>query len=324
MNRKKRALLFACAIMAVTLICSSLVIAEDTVTNAPTPTVAPNPIVMTDANYLIAEEDVLRMDVWGEMQLSNIQMQVTPDGKINVAYIGEIQAAGLTQSELTANIAKKLEEAQILILPKVVISLITLHRPVVRVLGAVQKTGEFQFKEGKDRIYDAIAQAGYVPDVSWLEKVTLTRKGVQTTINMRAILDGDFSQNIELEKGDVINIPSVDYAKKFYVMGQVNRPMMYDLKNVTKVLDAINLAGGITERASLASTIVIRGDLKNPQRVKCDVARMLAKADLSQNIELQPGDVVYVPETSKPNWNKISQILSTISSLTYIRKFGLF
>lgn len=325
MNRQKLALFLASAITAVTLICASSALAEDTSVNGSTQTPAANPIVMADANYRIQEEDVLRMDVWGEMQLSNMQMQVTPDGKINVAYIGEMQAAGLTQSELTANIAKKLEEAQILIQPRVVIGLITIHRPMVRVLGAVQRSGEFAFKEG-DRVLDAVAQAGYLPDTAWLEKTTITRKGVAQPIpvDLQKILNGDLARNLELQKGDVINIPPEEYANKFYVMGQVNRPMMYDLKDNTTVLSAISLAGGITERASLKSTMVIRGNAIKPEKVKCDIARLISKGDRSQDITLQPGDVVYVPETNKLNWSKISQVLSTISSLGYIRRMGLF
>jgi polysaccharide export outer membrane protein len=286
---------------------------------------APTGGAVADANYQIQVEDILRLDVWGEPQLSNLQTQVTPDGKINIAYIGEVQAEGLTQSELTASIAKKLESAEILLDPNVQITILTLHRPTVRVLGAVQRSGEFIFRDG-DRILDAVAQAGYT-DNAWLEKGTLIHSGPNQQpipIDLKKMLDGDLSQNFELQKGDVINIPPEDYANKFYVMGQVLRPMMYDLKDKATVLAAINLAGGPTERASLRSTVVIRGDPAKPEKVNCDLSKLFDKGDLSQDIVLQPGDVVYVPETKKPHWGKISQILSTITSLTYIRRFGLF
>lgn len=286
-----------------------------------------SPILAVEPDYLIQEEDVLRMDVWGEPQLSNLQMQVTPDGKVNVPYIGEMVVKGLTQAQITKGIAEKFEEEEILIKPRVVITLLSMHRPTVRVLGAVQKSGEFFFKDG-DRVLDAVAQAGYL-DNSWLEKATLTRRDqdgqlVVKEVNLQDILNGNHSENIKLQKGDVLNIPPEEYQNKFFVMGQVMRPMMYDLKDNTTVLAALNLAGGPTERAAMSATMIIRGDPANPEKVKCDLAKMFEKADLSQNIVLQPGDVVYVPETKKPNWGKISQILSTISSFTYIRRYGLF
>ena len=321
------ALLLSCAAAFLTLFLAHPIRAEDSVAAKTAQEQPTSPVLVPDANYLIQEEDILRLDVWGEMQLSGMQMQVTPDGKINVPYIGEMQVAGLTQAQITSAIAAKFEEAQILYKPKVVITLYTMHRPTVRVLGAVQRVGEYQFKEG-DRVLDAVAQSGY-QETAWLEKATLTHRGSDQKsipINLKKMLtDGDYSQNYELQKGDVINIPLEEYQNKFYVMGEVNRPMMYDLKDNTTVLAAINLAGGQTERAALRSTVVIRGNKAGkPEKVKCDLSALFAKGDLSKDIVLQPGDVVYVPETNKPNWSKISQILGTISSLTYIRRYGLF
>ena len=53
------------------------------------------PVAAVDKDYRIVEEDILRIDVWGEPQLSNLEMQVTPDGKITVPYVGDIQAPDL-------------------------------------------------------------------------------------------------------------------------------------------------------------------------------------------------------------------------------------
>ena len=173
-----------------------------------------------------------------------------------------MQAAGLTQAQITSAIAVKLEEAQILYKPKVVITLYHYASTHGARAWRGPESWGVQFKEG-DRVLDAVAQAGY-QDTAWLEKATLTHRGSDQKsipINLKKMLnDGDYSQNYELQKGDVINIPLEEYQNKFYVMGEVNRPMMYDLKDNTTVLAAINLAGGQTERAALRSTVVIRGN----------------------------------------------------------------
>ncbi|MCL5103226.1 MAG: polysaccharide biosynthesis/export family protein [Armatimonadetes bacterium] len=327
MNKATLALLACCVVAAVLTVTPTMVFADEVSTGATAntqPTSSPTPTVMADANYRIQEEDILKLDVWGEQQLSNLQLQVTPDGKINVAYLGEMQAAGLTQSELTANIVKKFEDDQILINPKVQLTILSLHQPTVRVLGAVTHMGEVTFKDG-DTILDAVGRAGYSGD-AWLEKATITHKGSDkpVPIDLRKMLNGDLSQNAKLQKGDIINIPPMEYQNQFYVMGQVMRPMMYSLRDRTTVMTALNMAGGPTERASLKSTVVIRGGPDKPEKVKCNLGRLFDKADLSQDIALQPGDVVYVPETNKPNWNKISAVLSAITSLSYIRRLGLF
>ena len=289
-------------------------------------TTAGKPVTVMDENYRIVEEDILRMDVWNEAQLSNMQMQVTPDGKINVPYIGAIPAAGRTQKEITDHIVQALEDREIIANAKVQITLLSIHQPTARVLGEVNRAGAIVFKDG-DNVLDAIAQAGSYTNNALLEKATLTHKNADRRIPIdlkRMLEEGDLSQNYTLQNGDTIYIPPEDYNNKFYVLGQVYRPGIFDLKDNTTVLTAISMASGATERGSLRNTVVIRGNPAKPERVACDLTRLFDKADRSQDIQLEPGDVVIVPETKKPNWPEISSILSTILNVTYIRRYGLF
>lgn len=303
----------------------SLAFAVDENTQALESDISQTPVIVADESYRIMEEDVLRIDIMGEPDFSGMQMRVTQDGKINVPYIGEMQAAGLTQTEVTSQIAKKLEEMDILYNAKIQLTITSLHEPMVRVLGQVNRPGPVLFKHG-DTIIDAVASAGSFTDNAMLEKATLTKKGSDKPIpvDLRRILrDNDLTENYELEIGDTIYIPAEDYENKIYVLGQVNRPGLYDLKDKTTILQAITLAGGQTDRGAINSTVVVRGDPANPERVKCDLTKLFDKADLSQDIELKAGDVVLVPETKKPDMNKISQIISTILNLTYLRRIGL-
>lgn len=323
-NNNKLALYITCCSAFLIALTSPFAIA-DQAQNVNQTANSANPNVVADANYEIQEEDVLRMDVWGEQQLSNLQMQVTPDGKINVPFLGPVQAAGITQQKLTDTIVKMFADAGIIYNAKVQITILTLHQPMVRVLGEVQKPGAVVFKDG-DTIYDAIAQAGSYTENAWLAKATITHKGSDQPIpiDMKKMFDGDLSQNMKLQKGDTIYIPPEDYQNKIYVMGQVMRPNIYSLKDNTTVLSAINLAGGPTERGTLRATMIIRGNPGKPEKVPCNLTALLDKADLSQDIVLKAGDVVYVPETKNPDWSKISQVLSTIVNLTYIRRYGIF
>jgi hypothetical protein len=40
--------------------------------------------------------------------------------------------------------------------------------------------------------------------------------------------------------------------------------------------------------------------------------KLLRQADMSQNVALQPGDVVFVSETRTPDWDKIYRALSLV------------
>ena len=289
-------------------------------------TAATKPVMVMGENYRVVEEDILRMDVWNETQLSNMQMQVTPDGKINVPFVGPIQAAGFTQKEITERIVQALEDQEIIANANVQITLLSIHQPTARVLGEVNRAGAIVFKDG-DTILDAIAQAGSYTQNAMLEKATLTHRDSDRRIPIdlkRMLEEGDLSQNYTLQNGDSIYIPPEDYNNKIYVLGQVYRPGIFDLKDNTTVLTAISMANGATERGSLKDTVVVRGNPSKPERVACDLTRLFDKADLSQDIQLEPGDIVIVPETKTPNWPEISSILSTIMNITYIRRFGLF
>lgn len=83
-------------------------------------------------------------------------------------------------------------------------------------------------------------------------------------------------------------------------------------------MDALANAAGPTDRAVLSKTTIIRGDINNPERIEINMSKVLKKADLSQAVELKPGDIVYVPETSKPDWNKVSGIVSAVVNTTYL------
>lgn len=266
-------------------------------------------------------DDVLRLDVWGEPQLTGPQMAVTPSGTVSMPFLGEMSVVGLTQTEVAKIVATKLQQAEILADARVQISLVTMHRPQFRILGAVQRPGSFEFKDG-DTILDAIAQGGSYSEDAMLESASLTRKEETIKINLRELLAGDLTKNYKLQNGDALYVPHEDYKNKFYVMGQVYKPGAYSLKDKTDVLTAIFLAGGQLPRAAVRKTVIVRGDPAKPERVKVDMGRLLDKGDMSQNISLQAGDIVIVPETRTPDWGKISQILGTILNLSYLRRLG--
>lgn len=287
--------------------------------DAPASALAP----VSDPDYRITEDDVLRLDVWGEPTLSGMQISVTPGGTASLPFLGEMKVAGLTQSEVAKLVCKKLEEAEILADAKVQITLITIHRPQARILGAVQRPCSFEFKDG-DTILDAIAQGGSYSEDAMLEAVTLTHKDSTESIkiNLKKIFAGDLAQNFKLQNGDALYVPHEDYNNKFFVFGQVNRPGQYSLKDKTDVLTAISLAGGQTPRATVRGTVVVRGGPAKPERVKCDLRRLFDKGDMTQDIALQAGDIVIVPETKTPDLNRISGIIGTILNVSYLNRLG--
>ncbi len=111
------------------------------------------------------------------------------------------------------------------------------------------------------------------------------------------------------------------FGERVYVLGEVKSQGIYSLKDARDLLGAISLAGSITPLAKEENTLIVRGygTLENgPLVMMSDVKAMLREADLAQNIELQDGDLVYVPRML------IGDINEWISNTTPMLDFLLY
>jgi polysaccharide biosynthesis/export protein len=87
---------------------------------------------------------------------------------------------------------------------------------------------------------------------------------------------------------------------RVYVMGRVLKPGVHPIKAGTPLLQALTLAGGVTDGADLGAAYVVRGS----ERIPVDLRRLLQQADLSQNIPLRTDDTVVVPEVAGKGGDK--------------------
>ena len=86
-------------------------------------------------------------------------------------------------------------------------------------------------------------------------------------------------------------------GQKIFVLGEVNNPGVYQFDPPTTVLEAVSKAGGFTLDGKDNSVVLIRGGASNPEIKKLDLESALDKGEVSQNMCLQTGDVVFVPRT---------------------------
>jgi len=82
---------------------------------------------------------------------------------------------------------------------------------------------------------------------------------------------------------------------RIYVLGRVNKPGDYALGRRIDVLQALSLAGGLTPFAAEDSIRVIRRIDGRNVALPFQYSRVRKGTDLSQNITLQSGDVLFVP-----------------------------
>ena len=106
------------------------------------------------------------------------------------------------------------------------------------------------------------------------------------------------------------------------VTGEVNRPGSYsispsDTDGLPTVTQAIQLAGGITQSANIRSIQVQRtlpSGQESPSVISVDLWKLLQEADLRQDIALQDGDRLIVPEALILDLDEATEIASATFS----------
>jgi polysaccharide export outer membrane protein len=93
-----------------------------------------------------------------------------------------------------------------------------------------------------------------------------------------------------------VGLEIVSYeSNKIMTLGEVNRPGVFQSMGRPTALEAISMAGGFTRDAEPRTVLLIRGDIDSPELITLNLRDTLKEGDVSQNVILMPGDVLYVP-----------------------------
>jgi protein involved in polysaccharide export with SLBB domain len=280
--------------------------------------------------YLIGPSDILEINSHIGDQITSTTVTVNSRGKISYSFIDDLEVNGLSPSQLDGLITEKM--SAFIKNPRIDVLVKEFNSKSVTVLGEVASlritTGSYAgsgriFLKGKTTLMDLIAKAGgYTVDAD-IKNVTLIRQGKKYAINLYDILEkGDESRNVILDDGDVVDVPELPaFGERVLVMGEVNNQGIYSLKDARDVIGAISLAGSITPLAKEENTLIVRGygtRETGPLVMMSDVKAMLRKADMAQNIELQDGDLIYVPRMLIGDINEwIANMTPTLQFLLY-------
>lgn len=163
----------------------------------------------------------------------------------------------------------------------------------VRVLDAMQKAGLLSVNPGSSQRPTATAPEEQFRAAD-LEHATLVRGEVVVPLNLAALLQGDTSQNLLLQAGDVLTVPRRSLVR-VYAIGEVRTPGRHALPPDSTLLDLVNAVGGVNSTAKLSDTTILRLVDGKPTPLRVDLGRVLRRGDPKQNVALQEDDVVYVP-----------------------------
>lgn len=233
------------------------------------PAFAQTPSPDKSVDYVVGAQDVLKVIVFDEPQLSGT-FRVDTDGTITYPFLGRIKAVGETLRAIEAELVRRLADGYVK-RPQVSIEVEQYRSRNIQIVGEVRSPGKYPLT-GSLTLLEALAQAGSTTpnassEILILHAASGGRQGegavapgvpgvAQTTrVSLSDLHAGKLASNIVLREGDTILVPK---AEKFYVTGHVKAPGAYTYDRGMTVLQAISLAGGLSERGSSRGIKVIR------------------------------------------------------------------
>jgi polysaccharide biosynthesis/export protein len=161
-----------------------------------------------DAEYKIGAQDLLRIDVWKEEQLTRT-VPVRPDGKVTLPLLNDVQAAGLTPIQLAGVISEGLKKY--INNPQVTVTVTEINSRRIYVTGEVARAGAFPLLPNMT-VLQALSSTGGFTQFARLKNIYVLRvedgKQVKHPFNYKDVVKGkNPEQNILLEPGDVIVVP---------------------------------------------------------------------------------------------------------------------
>jgi len=158
------------------------------------------------APYVVQIGDLLGVKFYQHTELDE-EVRVRPDGKISLPLLNEVQAAGLTPSQLRTSLMSKLVEY--MPTPEVSVIVREVHSNKISVLGEVRKAGRFEISQ-RATVLDAVALAGGFNDFARRTKLVIVRQEASGTkripINYNRIV-ADEDDNVILQPGDIVVVP---------------------------------------------------------------------------------------------------------------------
>lgn len=295
--------------------------------------------------YLLGPGDELDLRVFGYDEYTGTQI-ILPDGTIILPIIGKVVAEKQTPEQLTQVISARLQT--LLVDPIVTVRVSRLRPLLVNITGEVQRPGPIQL-QGLSGVGTttttggSVQSTGSIPTVSTaitsvggitknadirgvvLKRLKPSGETVSITLNLwESIRSASSTPDVLLRDGDTLFVPKAtdgsDLDPKLLsrstlapktvrvtVFGEVKNPGELQVAPDSNISKAVGVAGGPTNVANLAAVAYVRLNANGTiQKQGVDLS------NLSDNIQVQDGDVVIVPKTDVSSFTDLLQTVTNI------------
>ena len=224
----------------------------------PTPIFEPNTRIPTPKNYSLGPDDELILDVFG-YQEANYRLTVSPEGSINIPFIGIVPVVGLTIEQATKRIKAKMIHSGYASMAnsqtELVVSIGKIRTIKVTIIGEAKKPGTYNLSS-LSTLFNALYAAGGPTNKGSFRQIELIRNNkVITKLDAYDfLLKGDQTNNVRLTDQDVVRIPSAKVQVS--LLGEVKREGIFEILPTDNLDKLIDFSGGFSNEAYTASVQV--------------------------------------------------------------------
>jgi protein involved in polysaccharide export with SLBB domain len=221
---------------------------------------SPDVNIPTPVDYRLGPGDEVIIDIWGASQTS-VRQTISPDGGIMVDRLGPIYLNGMTIKEANDYVQRKFTEIYSGIdtggASQIKLTLGQIRTIQINVMGEVVAPGTYALSS-LSSVFHALYRAGGVNKIGSLRSVKLYRNGklLRTLDVYKYILEGKLNDDIRMTDRDVVIVPP--YTSLVNVVGNVKRPMYYEMTEGETLANLVRYTGGFTGDAYSKKIKIIR------------------------------------------------------------------
>jgi polysaccharide export outer membrane protein len=261
--------------------------------------------------------DRLRISVVEDPSLSRTY-PVAGDGTIDFGFLGRVQVDGQS-TDAAASKLRALLEGTHYKRATVTVDVEEFVEGSVLLLGAVVNPGQVGYQG--DQILTLIeaialaqgltanADASNVRILRWKPGGGLERQII--TVDVKSMYETlDFSNDQFLRPRDIVFVPTLgagDKASEFLALGEFGRAGFHPYQPGMDIIRAVAMAGGVTREARMDSVRILRPDSGGSQyqAIPVDLSRLFGSADMSMNLPVLPGDILFAPTAAQSSGGRI-------------------
>ena len=267
-------------------------------------------------DYRLGPGDELILVLYGDVELA-YRLGVTREGSLIIPDVGQVSVNGQSLEQLRRSLFRQLSRVYSGIREGgdattfFDVSLGRLRANQVFVIGYVESPGSYMVSS-VSTVFTALQVAGGPTERGSFRRVVVRRGGqeVRQVDLYDYLLRGDASDDIRLEHGDIVFVPPA--GGQVTVRGEFRRPAIYEVLEGEGLRDVIGFSGGMLPTAH-ARAVRIERLLPFAERspgmdrviVTVDAAALVDDLADAPDVELLPGDEIFVPPTIEEQRNRV-------------------